>query len=138
MSRSHIFHNSSKRHKTPFIPKERFKKNMHLARVMNTKKIDALIENYPKQYPTPKYLKFVKALLETGWGVSVYEARVSKYVFVTKGDLIYKIRFSNHKPLYHKELENDCDFYVGISHTAVHTTEQILHILQTKSGTIAS
>lgn len=65
-------------------------------------------------------------MLEKGWRVKLYTARVSKYVFVLKEGEIYKIRFSNHRPLYEKEMENDCDFYVGISHFQTSTTEQII------------
>ena len=68
----------------------------------------------------------MKTMIENGWECRVYKVRISKYVFITKGDEIYKIRFSNHKPIYYKELENDCDFYVGVSHTQVSTTEQII------------
>lgn len=104
----------------------KFKKNYHLAKHCRLKKINNLIEFYPKQYPTPKYLLFIKTMIELGWEVKLYKAGVSKYVYVVKDDIIYKIRFSNHKPLYYKELENDCDFYVGISHKQVSTTEAII------------
>jgi hypothetical protein len=104
----------------------RFKKNFHIATVCRAEKIAKLIEHYPKQFPTPKYLLFIKQFIEAGWQVKLYKAGVSKYVFVYNQSEIYKIRFSNHKPLYSKEIENDCDFYVGISHTQVSTTDEII------------
>ena len=86
-----------------------------------------MIENYPKPYAPAKYLIFIKTMIENGWMVKLYVAnKVSKYVFISKGDEVYKIRFSNHKPLLNKEAEDDCDFYVGISNMQVSTTEQII------------
>ena len=107
-----------------------FKKNFHLARKVNLKKVNAMIENYPKKFQTPKYLIFVKTMLENGWKVKIYVAnKVSKYVFIFRENEIKKIRFSNHKPLYQKEEENDCDYYVGISHKQVSTTEELMVFL---------
>jgi hypothetical protein len=104
-----------------------FKKNLHIAKEYKLKKIIKMIENYPKEYATPKYLIFMKTMLENGWHVKLYVAnKVSKYVFIIKGNDIFKIRFSNHMPLYYKEIENDCDFYVGISHKQISTTEQVI------------
>lgn len=104
----------------------KFRKNYHLAKKWKLGKVQGMIENYPKKYATPKYLLFIKKMLENGWFVKVYVCRVSKYVFITKGDEIFKIRFSNHKPLYQKEQEEDCDYYVGISHNQISTTEEII------------
>lgn len=106
-----------------------FKRNFHIAKRMRLEKVEHLIETYPDQYPTPKYLSFIKKFLEDGWNVKIYEVRVSKYIFVYTETKIYKIRFSNHKPLYQKEIENDCDYYVGISHKATHTTDQIINLI---------
>lgn len=103
-----------------------FKYNLHVARKVKLKNLLEWIENYPKKYATPKYYLFMKTMLERGWIVKLHEVRVSKYVFVIKDDLVYKIRFSNHKPLFAREIENDCDYYVGISHNQVSTTEQII------------
>lgn len=113
-----------------------FKANIHLAREVTLenlkKEMDEYSTRYDSKYPTPKYMRFMRELLESGWRVKLYEARVSKYVFVSKGEHLYKIRFSNHKPIYAKERDNDCDYYVGISHKQVSTTEKILSILKTK------
>ncbi len=104
----------------------KFKKNIHRAKKIDLDKIQKMIRRYPANYPTPRYMAFIKTLIETGWEIKLYEARVSKYVFCTKAGQVYKIRFSNHKPLLRKELEEDCDYYVGISHNQVSTTTEIL------------
>lgn len=103
-----------------------FKKNLHIAKRQRLEKVFLEIIDYPPEYPTPKYLLFIKRFLEEGWEVKVYVAKVSKYVFVIREGEIYKIRFSNHKPLYHKQMENDCDFYVGVSHKQCHTIDEII------------
>lgn len=102
-----------------------FKKNYHLARKFKISKVDFLIENYNPSYPVPKYLLFIKEMLKNGYTVKVYQSRVSKYVFLVKDNKITKIRFSNHKPLFGKEEEGDCDYYVGVSHKQVMTTEKL-------------
>lgn len=107
-------------------PKLPFKKNYHLARNCRMKSVKKQIDVYPEQYPTPKYLIFIRDMILRGWAVKIYKARVSKYVFVSRGEHLFKIRFSNHKPLVSREDEKDCDFYVGISNRQVSTTEQIM------------
>jgi len=104
----------------------KFKINYHLARNISPTKVKSLIENYPKQFPKPKYLLFIDEMLKNGWRVKLHQVKVSKYLFVTKDDEIYKIRFSNHKPLYEREIENDCDYYVGISHKQISTTDDLI------------
>lgn len=107
-----------------------FRYNYHIAKPWSLKKVNSMIENYPKQYSVAKYLLFMKTMLERGWVVKIYKAGVSKYVFVEKGNTLYKVRFSNHKPLYGREVADDCDFYIGVSHTQISTTEQILSKLE--------
>lgn len=68
----------------------------------------------------------MKSMLNDGWEVKLYEVKRSKYVFVSKHNMLFKIRFSNHKPIYEKEMKSDCDFYVGISHKQVSTTDQVI------------
>lgn len=105
-----------------------FKKNLHLAKRCRLEKINSMIENYPKPFKPAKYLIFIKTMLENGWKVKLYVAnKVSKYVFIIKGDDVFKIRFSNHLPIESKEKENDCDYYVGISHCQTSTTEEIIN-----------
>jgi len=104
----------------------RFKKNIHKAKKCKLPSIKTLIRQYPKKYPTPKYLLFIKTMLEHGWIVKIYIAKVSKYVFIIKDEEVFKIRFSNHKPLLYKEEEEDCDYYVGISNKQMTTTEELI------------
>lgn len=110
----------------------KFKKNIHIAKKQKLQSVKTRIRQYPKQYSTPKYLIFIKTMLEAGWDVKLYVAKVSKYVFIIRDDVVFKIRFSNHKPLLFKEEESDCDFYVGISHKQVSTTEQLIKKLDAK------
>ncbi len=76
-------------------------------------------------YAPPKYLQFIEAMLIAGYKVSLHEAYEthSKYVTVHGGhDLQFKVRFSNHKPIYQREIAKDCDFFVGVTHTGTRTT----------------
>lgn len=77
-----------------------------------------------KGYTVQKWILFCKRMIEKGFEVYLYEARktFSKYVTIKKGGKSYKVRFSNHKPIKHRELSNDCDFFVGVTHTGVRTT----------------
>lgn len=106
---------------------KKFKKNFHVAKKLNIESVTKLIKNYPAQYTTPKYLTFCKCMIEKGWKVRMYKAEtVSKYIFVEKDNKIFKIRFSNHKPSIFKELQEDSDYYVGVSNKQVLTTEEII------------
>lgn len=113
-----------------------FKKNFHLAKKCYPDKVAKKISSYSKsQYEAPKYLKFILRMLREGWRVKLYIPRgskISKYVFVYNDVVIYKIRFSNHKPIIQRELDNDCDFYAGISNMHVMTTETIAKIILNK------
>lgn len=104
----------------------KFKKNFHLAKPITCQKVNREIKHYPQKFPVPKYLLFIKKMIDSGWKVKLYKAGVSKYVFIVKGNDIFKIRFSNHRPLYYKELEEDCDYYVGVSHFQVLNTEKLI------------
>ena len=104
-----------------------FKKNIHKARNVRIELLNTWIETYDPRYKPPKYYFFMKTMLEHGYQVKLYQAGVSKYVFIIKNDIVYKIRFSNHRPIKEKELENDCDFYVGISHLQASKTEDIIN-----------
>ena len=108
-----------------------FRKNFHKAVRWSDEKINKAIENYNKNFKTPKYLQFMKTMVTEGWKVGIYQAGVSKYIFITKGPKIYKIRFSNHLPAYEREMEDDCDFFVGIARKQTLTTEQVAHKILT-------
>lgn len=77
-------------------------------------------------YAVPKWITFCAWALDIGLYVQLYDAvtTVSKYVYLSKhkDGKRYKIRFSNHKPNKAKELEEDCDFFVGVTNTGVRTT----------------
>ena len=94
---------------------------------------DKLIDNFKKRYKNsryslPKWISFCETMLELGYEVSVYMSKTtfSKYVYVSNGKKTVKIRFSNHKPNYTKEIEKDSDFYVGVNNKVVTTTEQVI------------
>ena len=110
-----------------------FKKNYHKAHRCNLQATTQKISGYARtQYVAPKSLRFILRMLREKCEVRLYIPRsnkISKYVFVSKDDRIFKIRFSNHKPIVQKELDNDCDFYAGISNLKTMTTEAIAKII---------
>ena len=76
-------------------------------------------------YPKAKWIEFCEMMIERGFTVTLYEARqtFSKYVTVAGvGAAPFKLRFSNHKPIRGRELDGDCDVFVGITHTGTRTT----------------
>lgn len=79
-------------------------------------------------YPVSKWITFCETLLDNGFQVYLYEAKEtkSKYVTVKKHYKEYRVRFSDHKPNKIRELQGDCDFFVGITHTGVRTTADAL------------
>jgi len=108
----------------------RFKINFHVAKPIDEFLINRLINEYPKQYSTPKYLIFIRKMIQKGWEARLHTVEASKYVFVYREDLIYKIRFSNHKPSYLRQQKKDSDFYVGISHKGkALLTEDVIKII---------
>jgi hypothetical protein len=82
-----------------------------------------------KGYPKAKWIEFCERLMAHGYSMRLYEARqtFSKYITVmARNGRSVKIRFSNHKPIKARELANDCDFFVGITHTGTRTTADAL------------
>ena len=76
-----------------------------------------------------KWVLFCEKMIEAGLTCSLYEARqtVSKYITVRHPDNFsrsFKVRFSNHKPIKHRETAGDCDFFVGYTHLGIQTTDQ--------------
>lgn len=113
------------------MDKKPFRFNYHKARPQKLERVVDEIRNYKYiyNYEAPKYLHFIKHFLEEGYIVKLYKGGkrgISKYVFIEKGNQLFKIRFSNHKPIKEYEEQEDCDFYVGISHKQVSTTSQII------------
>ncbi len=80
------------------------------------------------KYGKPKYVMFGESCQKLGLEVWIYQAKttVSKYIFVTNGDTVKKIRFSNHRPNTRQQENQDSDFYVGVSNGHVTTTEDAL------------
>lgn len=80
-------------------------------------------------FSKPKWIEFCEAFIDEG-GVTLklYEARqtASKYISVIYNKKTFKVRYSNHKPIKYRELNQDCDFFVGVNHTAVTTTIQAI------------
>lgn len=69
-------------------------------------------------YSKPRWIEFSEILLQAGYELKIYEAKstVSKYITVyNKKGVGFKVRFSNHLPIKSKELEGDCDFFVGVT-----------------------
>lgn len=81
-------------------------------------------------YKKQKWVEFCEAMLARGYKVQLYEARrtVSKYITVICPETLvpYKVRFSNHKPIKYREQAGDCDFFVGMTHLGVTTTEMAI------------
>ena len=96
---------------------------------LTKEKLDKRKPFYEKNgYSIPKWIFFCETLIDKGWDCNLYDAKatVSKYVYISKGKLNFKIRFSNHMPNKNKQQESDSDFYVGISHNGVITTEDLI------------
>lgn len=79
-------------------------------------------------YRPAKWTWLCRELLKCGYEVGLYEAKktFSKYIHIKKNGKKFKVRISNHFPNKQKELAGDCDFFVGITHTGVRTTEDAL------------
>jgi hypothetical protein len=88
-----------------------------------------------KNYPVPKWIQFSEELISDNWHVRLHRSKstVSKYLYISKNNKNFKIRFSNHKPNKMKENNEDCDFYVGIGNRGVITTSEVLEILKSKA-----
>lgn len=77
-----------------------------------------------------KWIQFCRFMLKRGYKVTLYEAQqtVSKYVTVHHLDKTYTVRFSNHKPNKYRELNGDCDMFVGITHTGARTVNDAIRV----------
>lgn len=77
-------------------------------------------------YPVPaQWVLFCEEMLKIGYAVSVKETlnTYSKYITVHgAGDTNFKVRFSDHKPNRRREINGDCDYFVGRTHTGARTT----------------
>lgn len=82
-------------------------------------------------WPKSKWIIFCEEMLRLGFVVKLYEARntKSKYCSMTreKSHLKFKVRFSDHRPIKHRELAEDCDFFVGRTHTGIRNTQDAIN-----------
>jgi hypothetical protein len=88
------------------------------------------------EFPVPKFVLFIETALKFGYRVRLYDAQttVSKYVTVYNKKKKFKVRFSNHKPNRQRELEGNCDFFVGRTHLGVTTTRDAWYAMRRKLG----
>lgn len=78
-------------------------------------------------YSKQKWIEFCEYMMRQGYQMRIKETQgtTSKYITVFKdgGTRAFKVRFSNHKPNKRRELNGDCDFFVGMTHTGTRTTD---------------
>lgn len=100
--------------------------NLRVTQDFLDKRIKFLKQN---SWPKSKWIYFCEEMMRLGFTVELYEARQtkSKYCTVKRDGKSYKVRFSDHKPIKQRELRNDCDFFVGVTHTGVRTTHDAIH-----------
>ena len=81
-----------------------------------------------KKKDTQKWVQFCLRMMKAGLTVHLYEARqtLSKYLTVSHGDRSFKVRFSDHAPNYNREVEGDCEFFVGVTNLDTTTTGQAM------------
>jgi hypothetical protein len=79
-------------------------------------------------WPKAKWMEFCEAMLALGFELTLYEAKstVSKYITVWDRTRSFKVRYSNHKPAWHREREMDCDFFVGKCNFGTWNTAQAI------------
>lgn len=78
-----------------------------------------------------KWIVFCETMMAHGLELSLYEAKrtVSKYIRVKRPDdhsRSFRVRFSNHKPILHRETSGDCDFFVGRTNLGVRNTDDAI------------
>lgn len=83
-------------------------------------------------YSKSKWIYFCEEMMRLGFTVELYEARQTKSKYCTvrreafKGKS-FKVRFSDHKPIYHREMAGDCDFFVGHTNTGIRNTHDAVN-----------
>lgn len=82
---------------------------------------DYLKSRISPKYGKQKWIDFCEHLLNDGFMISLYEARetVSKYITVIHKGQSFKVRFSNHMPNRAREMNGDCDLFVGKTHNGI-------------------
>lgn len=74
------------------------------------------------KYGVSAWIRFSEHMMKLGFTVKLYEAprTFSKYITVIgANDVFYKVRFSDHRPILHRELNGDCDFFVGVTNLTI-------------------
>jgi len=90
--------------------------------------LDRRYKRIEGKYPKQRWIAFCEEMLQQKYDVFLYEAveTVSKYITVKKGRKYFKVRFSDHKPIKYREINGDCDFFVGRTNISVTTTDQAM------------
>ena len=94
-------------------------------------------------WPKSKWIYFCEEMMRLGFQVELYEARQTKSKYCTVKRAVnsidatagcereagksFKVRFSDHVPIYHREMAGDCDFFVGKTHTGVRNTHDAIN-----------
>ena len=80
------------------------------------------------EFKIQKWITFSEKILEMGLDIYLYEAQktASKYIAIHYKNKIYRVRFSDHKPIKQREEKMDCDFFVGVNNNSVKNTEDAL------------
>ena len=82
-------------------------------------------------WPKSKWIFFCEEMLKLGFIVKLYEARQTKlkYCIIVRDNdhRKFKVCFSDHKPIKRRELNEDCDFFVGMTHTGVRNTNDAIN-----------
>lgn len=105
------------------LPKYTEMKRSRFGFIMTREWLDKYVNNLDPQYPKTKWTIFCEMCLDKEYTVYLDPAWTtkSKYITIEHNDKRYKVRFSNHKPSYVKQMADDSDFYVGVTHTGVKT-----------------
>lgn len=92
-----------------------------------------------KGYDVPKWISFCRTLMRRGFQVALYEAQFthSKYLTVWKNGKNYKVRFSDHPPIKEREVNGDCDFFVGHTNLGKTNTNDALRAVLIHFGDLA-
>lgn len=106
---------------------KRNKKKKNLSNKITNQKLtlEFLDSRVTDKFGPAKWMQFARYFINEGYEVELYEARqtFSKYLTVIRGEHRFKVRFSNHKPILEREINGDCDYFVGRTNLRVSTTD---------------
>ena len=109
----------------------RLRKKLRLGDMVTISLINLKKNGYAqKGFSIPKWLLFCEYILSNyPLGVYLYEANSTKSKYITLINLStkFKIRFSDHAPNLKKEIEKDCDFFVGFTNFTKFSTRDALN-----------